>query len=167
MLAVIATATAQEANIMSRVTEHLEAQGVDYEVLPHDPAPTAYAEARALGVDAHQVAKTVVLDIRTGHAFAVVPADRQVDLDLVKRALRASNVAIATEDEIRRDYPEFELGAIPPLGDLARTPIIVDPEVLENDYLVFAAGSQRESVRVKTRAVLDHVMATVAPICRD
>lgn len=151
---------------MSRVTEHLEASGVDYEVLTHEPTPTAYGEARALGIDAHDVAKTVVLDIRTGHAFAVVPADCRVDIELVKEALHTSTVSLATEDEIARDYPEFELGAVPPLGALARTPLIVDPQVLENDHVVFAAGSQSESVKVPARDILQHATARVAPICQ-
>jgi Ala-tRNA(Pro) deacylase len=152
---------------MSKVTEHLEASGVDYEVLPHDPAVTARAEARALGIDAHDVVKTVVLDIRTGHAFAVIPADRHLDLTQVRAALNSKSVSLASEDEIARDYPEFELGAIPPLGPLARTPLIVDPEVLDNEYVVFAGGTQSESVRIHTSDLLAHAAAKIAPICTD
>lgn len=148
---------------MSQVTEHLEEQGIDFEVLHHHQSPTAQAEAHALGVGADQVVKTVVLDVRTGHAFAVVPADRQVDLDAVKAALDSRHVALASEDEIARDYPEFELGAIPPLGALVRTPLIVDPAVLTHDTVVFAA-TQDESIRMSPRDLFDACQMKVAPI---
>jgi len=149
---------------MSGVTDHLEARGVDFEVVSHRPSPTAEAEAHALGVDPSNVAKTVVLDLRTGHAFAVVPADRHVNLDAVKDALNTRHVALASERAIARDYPEFELGAVPPMGDLARTPLIVDPSVIEHDEIMFAAGNQSESVRMSTRDLFDRAVMKVHPI---
>lgn len=154
---------------MSQITEHLEQRGVDFEVLPHETSPTATAEAHALGVDVRTVVKTVVLDVRTGHAFAVIPADRQVDLDAVRDALDSRHVALASEAEIARDYPEFELGAVPPLGALVRTPLIVEPEVLEHDSVVFASAPD-ESVRISPRDLFDtcqmrvaHITAAVEP----
>lgn len=159
----VTTAHERKALPMSHVTEHLEEQGIDFEVLHHDHSPTAQAEAHALGVDADQVVKTVVLDVRTGHAFAVVPADRQVDLDAVKTAINSRHVALASEDDISRDYPEFELGAIPPLGALVRTPLIVDPAVLDHDTVVFATTLD-ESVRMSPRDLFDTCQMKVAPI---
>lgn len=149
---------------MSGVTDHLEARGVDFEVVPHRPTPTAEAEAHALGVDPSNVAKTVVLNLRTGHAFAVVPADRHVDIDAVKAALNTSHVRLADESTIERDYPEFELGALPPMGDLARTPLIVDPSVIEHDEILFAAGTQSASVRMSTRDLFERAVIKVHPI---
>lgn len=149
---------------MSKVTDHLEARGVDFEVVPHRPSPTAEAEAHALGVDPSDVAKTVVLNLRTGHAFAVVPADRVVDIDAVKIALNTSHVALATEEEIARDYPEFEPGALPPLGDMVRTPLVVDPSVIEHDEIIFSDGTQSASVRMTTRHLFDRAILKVHPI---
>ncbi len=150
---------------MSNVTEHLEEKGIEFEVLPHEPTETTMQEAHVLGLDAHQCIKTVVLDLRTGHAFAVVPGDRHVDLDLVKAAINSRHVKLATEEEIERDYPEFELGAVPPLGAFARTPLIVDPEVLEMEEIVIAAGRKDESVKCSPRDLFGDSQMRVAPIC--
>jgi prolyl-tRNA editing enzyme YbaK/EbsC (Cys-tRNA(Pro) deacylase) len=49
---------------MSVVTEHLEQQGSAFEVLAHPQAYTSVDEARALGIDADEVLKTLAL--RTG-----------------------------------------------------------------------------------------------------
>ena len=46
---------------MTDVTEYLERKGIAFEVLTHERAFTGIAEARALGVDAHVVVKTVNL----------------------------------------------------------------------------------------------------------
>ncbi|MDX1621649.1 MAG: YbaK/EbsC family protein, partial [Nitriliruptorales bacterium] len=144
---------------MSQVTEHLKERGIDFEVLQHEPTNTSLAEAHVLGVPEDQVAKTVVLDVRTGHAFAVLQADCQLDLDKVRAAINSRHVELATEDEIERDYPEFELGAIPPLGQLVHTPLIVDEKVIDHDEIIFAAGSQAESVRMKTRDLFEFTNA--------
>lgn len=152
---------------MSSVTEHLERQGVDYEVLLHEPAETGQAEAQVLGIPEDEVVKTVVLDLRTGHAFAVLPADCRLDLDLVRQAINSRHVQLASEEEIARDYPEFELGAVPPLGAMVRTPLIVDTRVLEHDEVVFAGGEQTSSIRMRTRDLFATSAIRVAPICGD
>lgn len=150
---------------MSHVTEHLAKSGVEHQVLPHPTTQTARTEARVLGIPEDEVAKTIVLDVRTGHAFAVIPADARVDLEAVREALGSRNVSLASEDEIRRDYPEFELGAIPPLGALVHTPLIVDSRVVAHDQVVFAAGTREESVRMRTEDLLRPAMYRIADIC--
>lgn len=51
---------------MSLVTEYLDARGVPYEVIRHDPSTTSFEEARALHMDAGHVLKAVVIDTRAG-----------------------------------------------------------------------------------------------------
>lgn len=152
---------------MSHVTEHLKERGIEFEVLRHEPTMTSLAEAHALGVPEDSVAKTVVLDVRTGHAFAVVPADCDLDLDKVRQAINSRHVELASEDEIERDYPEFELGAVPPLGAMVHTPLIVDEKIIDHDEIIFAAGTQDESVKVKTRDLFESANMRVADICSD
>ena len=53
-----------------------------------------------------------------------------------------------------RDFPEFDLGAVPPLGSLLGIPTFVDPDVMAHEAVVFA-GSQRESVKIRTAALFD------------
>lgn len=152
---------------MSSVTEHLERQGVDYEVLLHEPAETGQAEARALGIPEDEVVKTVVLDLRTGHAFAVLPVSCRLDLDLVRKAIDSRHVQLSSEETIARDYPEFELGAVPPLGAMVRTPLIVDTSVVDHEEVVFAGGEQTASIRMRTADLFAASTIRVAPICGD
>ncbi|MEX2421724.1 MAG: YbaK/EbsC family protein [Actinomycetota bacterium] len=148
------------------MTDQLTKWGVPYEVIQHEQAYTSTDEALALGISAGEVVKTIVLDTGSGHALAVIPGSRRLDIRAVERALGAKHVRMATEDEIERDFPGYELGAMPPLGSLVGAPTYVDPEVMRHDTLVFAAGTQTESIKVRTEDLFGNEPVTVAPITR-
>jgi Ala-tRNA(Pro) deacylase len=151
---------------MTVVTEHLENRGIRFEVLPHPPATSAIGEALALGVDPDEVIKAVVLDLETGHALAVLPASRRLDLDLVRDVLGDQHAKLATEDEIESDFPEFELGAMPPLPSMLHVPVVIDPSVFAHRRVTFAAGTQREAVRTDPEGLFTGASVDIAPITR-
>ncbi|HWD45746.1 MAG TPA: YbaK/EbsC family protein [Actinomycetota bacterium] len=134
---------------MSLVTEYLAERGVAFEVVPHRRAFTSLQEARELGVAADEVLKTVAVRSRGKYVLAVVPASRRLDLRLVHEALEDSAARLATETELQADFPGYELGALPPLGSLLGVPLLVDPEVLSHETVLFAAGLETESIRVR------------------
>ena len=135
---------------MSLVGEHLERHGIPFEAVTHTRTDTALEEARALGIAADAVLKTVVLRTGSGHALAVVPATQRLNMKLTRRATGDSHVRLATEEELQGQFPGYELGAFPPLGALLGVPLFVDREVMDHERLALAAGSQTESVVVRT-----------------
>jgi prolyl-tRNA editing enzyme YbaK/EbsC (Cys-tRNA(Pro) deacylase)/nitrite reductase/ring-hydroxylating ferredoxin subunit len=149
---------------MSLVSEHLERQGISFEAITHSRADTALDEARSLDIAADAVVKTVVLTTRSGHALAVVPATRRLSMRLTRRATDDSHVRLATEGELQEHFPDLELGAFPPLGTLLGLPLFVDPEVMDHERLAFAAGSQTESVLVRTTDLFARENPTVVPL---
>jgi Ala-tRNA(Pro) deacylase len=134
---------------MSLVTDYLTERGVGFEVLPHRRAFTSLQEAREVGVAADEVLKTVALWTGGRYVLGVVPASRRLDLRLVREALEDSATRLATEAELVADFPGYELGALPPLGSLLGVPLLVDPEVLGHQTVLFAAGTETESIRVR------------------
>jgi Ala-tRNA(Pro) deacylase len=151
---------------MTQVTEHLQARGVPFESIAHQQAYTSIAEARALGIDASEVLKTVAMHVAGGYALMTVPATCHLDMHLVQAAVGDRHVRLATEQELRRDFPGIELGALPPLGSLLGAPLYVDQEVLQHETVVFAAGSQTESVQVRTADLLQHEQVTTVPLIK-
>jgi Ala-tRNA(Pro) deacylase len=139
---------------MTHVTEHLETHGVPFQPIAHEQTYTSIAEARALGIDASEVIKTVAVRVAGGYALMAVPATCRLDMHLVQAAVGGRQVRLATEEELLRDFPDIELGALPPLGSLLGAPLYVDQEVLEHETVVFAAGSQTESVQISTADLL-------------
>ena len=151
---------------MTQVTEYLQTHGVPFEPIAHQQAYTSIDEARALGIDASEVVKTVAVRAAGGYVLMAIPATGRLDMRLVQEAVGDRHVRLATEQELLRDFPGFELGALPPLGSLLGAPLYVDQEVLQHETVVFAAGSQTESVQIKTADLLQHEQVTTLPLIK-
>ena len=152
---------------MSLVTDYLDARGIPYEVLRHDPSITALEEARRVHMDADHVLKAVVIESTGRRAVAVVPATRRLDMDLVRAALGDPSAHLATEQDLQADLPSFELGGMPVFGWLLDAETLVDPSVLERETVVFAAGTRTESVRVRIRDLFQGEHASFAPLVAE
>ena len=153
---------------MAEVTAFLEAADVDFDVLEHDRTERAAEEATVLGVAPAEVAKTLVLDAPSGHVRAVIPASERIDLHKVADALGVAGkkVQLASEEELARDYRDFELGAVPPFGG-RRDPVLVDERVAALDSVILEAGSHDRSVRMKTVDLVRVTGADVADLTRE
>jgi Ala-tRNA(Pro) deacylase len=152
---------------MTQVTEHLESLGVPFEPIAHQQAYTSIAEARALGIDASEVLKTVAVRAAGGYVLMAILATCRLDMHLVQTAVGDRHARLATEQELLRDFPDFELGALPPLGSLLGAPLYLDQEVLQHDTVVFAAGSQTQSVQLRTADLLQHEQVTAVPLIKQ
>jgi Ala-tRNA(Pro) deacylase len=150
---------------MTVITRVLDLARADYELIEHPRTETAAAEAVALGVSTAEVAKTVVLATPEGHLRAVLPASERLDLHRVRELLgEGKAVHLASEEELARSYPMFELGAVPPLGGPS-DPVVVDRHTAERESVIVEAGSHRESLLLKTADLLTLTDARVAEIC--
>jgi len=153
----------------SDVTSVLDDAGVGYELLEHAHTESALAEADALGISPEDVAKTLVVKTADGYLRAVVPASGRLDLAKL-RALESGGrhtVHLATEDDLRRDYPEFAVGAVPPVGGSRRDPVFVDPKIAERDSVVIEAGTHEQSLRLAPNDLVRAAGATVTDISED
>ena len=151
------------------LTRALDDAGVTYELLAHAHTESAAAEAEALGLAAADVAKTLVLTTPEGYTRAVIPADCRIDTHKLRDLLGAGKkqVHLASEDDLRRDYPDFDLGAVPPLGGARHDPVLVDQRVADRDAIVLEAGSHEQSVRLAPADLVRAANARVADLCQD
>lgn len=152
----------------TELTLALDRAGARYELLPHAHTESALAEARAVGVRPDEVAKTIVLSAPQGHVRAVIPAGERIDVGKLAETLgeRRKQFHMASEEELRADYPQFELGAVPPIGGPADR-VVIDRRLAEADAIVFEAGTHDESVRLQTDDLIRLSDARLADICQD
>jgi Ala-tRNA(Pro) deacylase len=136
---------------MTMLTDYLEREDIAYQLLHHERTFTGIDEARALGVEADEVLKTLILDTKEGHVAVVLPSGERLDMRLVREVLDDPDAALASETEISGDFAGFELGALPPVAPLLGVETIVDATVRDHGPVVFAAGTQTESVKVEAR----------------
>ena len=153
---------------LTDVTSVLDEAGVGYKLLPHAHTETAAAQAVTLGLPPSQVAKTLVVRTPSGYLRALLPASERLDLRKVRDLLAdREHSHLASEEHLARDYPEFELGAVPPLGGARRDPVLVDRRLSQLDSLVVEAGSHEQSLRIQTADLMRLTEAQVADICQD
>jgi Ala-tRNA(Pro) deacylase len=149
------------------VIETLEEAHVRFELLPHRHTESAAEEARALHLPLEQVAKTLVVRTPAGYLRVLLPANERLDLAKVRAALGVDRAALVGEDELAREYPEFELGAVPPLGGARSDPVLVDVRLSEPRWIAFEAGRHDESLRLRTADLAGFDDVTFADVCRD
>lgn len=161
-----ARAATAEVHGIAAVTAFLEREGVAHEVVEHRPAFSAAAEARASGAEPGDAAKTLVLHDRGGYRLAVIPALRRLDLQRVRELIGGtSHLRLATEPELERDFPMFDVGAMPPLGPMVPVPEILDVHLLYHERILCAGGDHRHSLRMDPRDLLRLCEPRVASLC--
>ena len=109
-----------------------------------------------------------VLVAPSGNVRAVLPASDRIDLHKVAAVLGVGGkkVHLASEDHLARDYPDFELGAVPPFGG-RQDQVIVAEGLAERDSVVLEAGTHERSVRLKAADLVRLTGAQVADIRRE
>ena len=132
-----------------KIGEYLDQQGVAYEAHEHSPAYTAQEVAAGEHVSGNMLAKTVIVHDGRGFAMCVLPASFKLDLNKVARARKGKNVRLADEAEMAKAFPDAEVGAEPPFGNLYDMPTLLDAHLADQGDIVFQAGTHREAIRMK------------------
>ena len=131
-----------------KLKEFLDRNKVKYVAISHSPSYTAQEIAASAHVPGREMAKTVIVKVDGRMAMAVLPAPHKVDFKLLKNALGASSVELATEKEFSDRFPECEPGAMPPFGNLYDMDVYVAQKLTEDEEIAFNAGSHTELVKL-------------------
>ncbi len=147
--------------VLHRLKEYLDREKVCYEVLAHQEAYTAPEIAHELHVLGKELAKVVMVKVDDRLVRTVLPSTWKLDLKRLKEVFRTSHVRLATEEEFRGLFPDCDIGAMPPFGNLYGLEVYVDRFLTENDEIVFQAGTHREAIRMRYQDFANRVGPTV------
>ena len=136
--------------IPKQLIECLKENKVSYEVLTHPEAVTAQRIAQAEHVKGRYHAKVVMVKSGDQHLMMVLPADHQIDLEKVEKAIGKS-VSLDKEQEFKSLFPDCAIGAMPPFGNLYGLPTYIDKNLAEQDYIVFEAGTHTDAIKMSYR----------------
>jgi Ala-tRNA(Pro) deacylase len=131
-----------------RVHDFLQRQHTRYELIHHARAVTAQETAASAHIPGQLLAKTVMVNLDGRLAMVVVPAARRVNFGRLCRDTGAQDAALASEADFRDLFPDCEVGAMPPFGNLYGLEVYVDESLVSDADIAFNAGTHTEIVRM-------------------
>ena len=134
---------------IKKLKEYLDSHNVEYITISHSKANTAQKTAASARIPGKELAKTVIVNLDGQTAMAVLPASYQIDFDQLKIASGAKKVEISPEDDFRDRFPDCELGAMPPFGNLYDMEVYVAKSLAEDEEIAFNACSHTELIKMK------------------
>lgn len=141
--------------------QYLDRAGVEYMCLSHPPAFTAQQLAHHVKIAGDRVVKTVIIELDGKMAMLVMPATWRIRWDRLCRILDTDFIDLADEQAFENRFPDCEVGAMPPFGNLFDMSVYCAEALTRQPELAFAAGSHTESIHMKTSDLLDLVRPMV------
>ena len=135
--------------ILKKLKEYLESNKVSFEVGYHARVYTAQEVAASEHVPGKEMTKVVMVKANGKMIMLVLPASYQVDMKKLKGILNCKKVGMVKEEEFQELFPDCEVGAMPPFGNLYNLEVWVDQVLTEDESIVFRAGSHVETLRIK------------------
>jgi Ala-tRNA(Pro) deacylase len=135
----------------AKLQEYLDTHHVKYVSIKHSPAFTAQELAASAHIPGEDLAKTVVVKMDGVMAMVVLPATDMVRINHMREATGAQEVRLASEGEFKASFPDCEVGAMPPFGNLYEMATFVDERLARDHDIAFNAGTHTELIRMAYR----------------
>jgi Ala-tRNA(Pro) deacylase len=134
--------------IPTSIKKYLDEHGTRYEVVPHPRDYSAQYTAADTHTPGKEFAKCVLVWVDNYYAMVVLPADHRVDFERFRRIMGAKDAGLVREEEMHRLFPDCEIGAEPPFGNLYELPVFMATPITEDDTITFNAGTHDEAIRM-------------------
>jgi Ala-tRNA(Pro) deacylase len=151
---------------VKKLKEFLDSNKIEYVTINHSLAYTAQRIAASAHIPGKEIAKTVVIKADGKLIMVVLPASCKINLDLLKVSISASSVEIASEKEFSSLFPDCEVGAMPPFGNLYNMDVYVAEKLTLDEWIAFNAGSHRELIKLAFKDYEKLVKPKVIKFCR-
>jgi len=131
-----------------KLKEFLDENKIKYVTIKHSSAFTAQEIAAIAHIPGKDLAKTVIIKIDGKMAMAVLPASYKVSFEELKEFFGLSEVRLAYEQEFIDKFPDCEVGAMPPFGNLYGMDVYVAESLAEDEEIAFNACSHTELIKM-------------------
>jgi Ala-tRNA(Pro) deacylase len=133
---------------IKKLKEFLDENKVKYITISHSPAYTAQEMAARVHVPGKEIAKTVLVKVDGKLVMAVLPGSFKINFDNLKKVLGSDNVRLADEHEFIDKFPDCEVGAMPPFGNLYGIEVFVANSLAEDEEIAFNACSHSQLIKM-------------------
>ena len=149
------------------LTRFLDDNKVKYVTIRHSIAYTAQQIAESAHIPGNEMAKTVMVQLDGSIGMAVLRAPDKVDLERLREIAQASKAEFASEQQFQGLFPNVEVGAMPPFGNLYDMPVYVDEQLSRDERIAFNAGTHSELIQLAYADFARLVEPTVGGFARD
>lgn len=133
---------------VEKLREFLDSHHVKYVLIDHSQAYTAQEIAASASIPGRELAKTVMVKVDGEMGMAVLPASYKVDIVSLQVALGVESVDLADEKEFGPLFPDCDLGAMPPFGNLYGIKVYVAESLSQDAEIAFNACSHTQLIRM-------------------
>ena len=134
---------------MQDLLRYLDSNKVEYRVMEHSLAYSAHEVAVSTLVHERELAKAILVSVDGRFWMTALRADYRVNTQMIKRAFGSKQVHLAHEEDLESLFPDCQIGAMPPLGNLYGLPVMVDESLAEDEEIVFNACTHTRVIRMK------------------
>ncbi|MCG7499057.1 YbaK/EbsC family protein [Vibrio sp. Of7-15] len=154
-------------NFSTSIIEFLRSRQVDYRLLCHQtPAKTIEDAAKQRGVLPGQMVKSILLrDMGGLYALACVPGDQQVDPKKVRAFLQCRRMTCVDAESVQ-EVTGFALGTVAPIALKAPIPIIMDPQLQQQEWVNISSGSNMAGLELRFADLIQLCQPSFYAICR-
>lgn len=133
----------------ARLRSYLDENNIKYITIKHSPAFTAQEIAAVSHIPGKNLAKVVMINVKGKLAMAVLPASYKINVDELKEQLGTDAVKLAHEKEFMNLFPDCEVGAMPPFGNLYGMDVYVAKVLTEDEYIYFNSCTHTELIQMQ------------------
>lgn len=133
---------------IQKLKNYLDGERIKYITITHSPAYTTKEVAASTHIPGNQMAKTVIVELDGAMAMAVLPANRKILLQDLCDVTGSDEAKFAAEKEFQTRFPDCEIGAMPPFGNLYGMDVYLAEALTYNNEIAFNAGSHTEVIKM-------------------
>jgi Cys-tRNA(Pro) deacylase len=130
-----------------------------------ETARTASQAAVALGLQPHQVIKSVLLLADDNPLMVLLPGDTMVDYAKLKSELGASRLRLISTDEVRQ-LTGYLIGCTPPVALKTDMPKYIDLHALREDVVYTGGGEPNMILKIRSYDLVRAADAEVVDVIR-
>lgn len=130
------------------LTHYLQNEHVPFKRIPHYRAFTSQEIAAAAHVPGRLMTKTLVMRVDGVPTLIVIPSSHRLRVEDLRRELDADSVTFVEESEFPQLFPDSEVGAMPPFGNLYGMDVYVADCLDDKAVIYFNAGSHSELIQM-------------------
>ena len=151
--------------IPKKVINFLEKGKVKYEIIKHRTVYTAFDKAKTLKrgplaggwrvgrSPEKMVGKTLILKTDGKLAMVLIPANKNLDKEKIKKLLKAKKVELVSERLIKNKFKGVKVGAIPPFGNLWGLRTFIDNSLMREKEIILNGGDYNFSIKLKSKEI--------------